>query len=61
MILMEFLFKIMPILLELIAKRLPSYSFDIIMKSAEKESISYNIKNELVPALNQIIDEIETK
>ncbi len=47
--------------LELIAKRLPSYSFDIIMKSAEKESISYNIKNELVPTLNQIIDEIESK
>ncbi|HOJ16801.1 MAG TPA: glycosyltransferase [Caldisericia bacterium] len=45
--------------LHLMAKRFSSYSSEEIMKNVEKESLSYKVKNELVPTFNRIIKEIE--
>ena len=45
--------------LHLMAQRFSSYSSEEIMKTVEKESISYRIRNEMVPAFNRIIKEIE--
>jgi len=45
--------------LHLMAQRFSSYSSEEIMKTVKKESISYRVKNEMVPTFNRIIKEIE--
>ena len=45
--------------LHLIAKRFSSYSSEEIIKNVGKESLSYKVRNEIVPTFNKIIDEIE--
>ena len=45
--------------LHLIAQRFTKYSSAEIMKTVEKESIQYQVKYNIVPTFNNIIDEIE--
>ena len=45
--------------LHLVAQRFSSYSSEEIIKTVEKESISYRVRNEMVPTFNRIIKEIE--
>lgn len=45
--------------LHLMAQKFSSYSSEEIMKTVEKESIAYQVKYDIVPTFNNIIDEIE--
>jgi len=47
--------------LHLMAKRFANYSSEDIRKTMEKESIQYQIKHNIVPTFNKIIDEIENR